>query len=289
MVVAPSIVCVEFQSTRPRGARRKLFDRLNLNNPFQSTRPRGARHRAACAPRIRSEFQSTRPRGARHAHSDRVGIKRGVSIHAPTRGATESRMRSSAASGCFNPRAHAGRDETPSMALASLAVFQSTRPRGARRWPRAPRARGGGFNPRAHAGRDLPRARTHPDHRPFQSTRPRGARLGAFSTGVSTLVEFQSTRPRGARRGCRRCGRIHRHVSIHAPTRGATSLIKSVRVIEMRFQSTRPRGARRAWRGLCCRCRPFQSTRPRGARHRARRDPRRQHPVSIHAPTRGAT
>ena len=144
------------------------------------------------------EFQSTRLRGARQVPHRLRHCRHRVSIHAPTRGATQ-RVRD------FN----------------KAEEFQSTRPRGARRQnlinkcPACSR-----FNPRAHEGRD----RTPPApsclstvsiHAPtrgatrsrstwapmpseFQSTRPRGARRRLV---YGTLAEetFQSTRPRGAR------------------------------------------------------------------------------------------
>ena len=78
----------EFQSARPRGARRGVFpakramtqvsihapargatpkssSAFRLRTPFQSTRPRGARQQASCCARRNKGFQSTRPRGAR--------------------------------------------------------------------------------------------------------------------------------------------------------------------------------------------------------------------------------
>ena len=59
---------------------------------------------------LASQFQSTRPRGARRA-GGRVADK----------------------AGCFNPRAHVGRDKTSLTEVASLFCF----------------------NPRAHVGRDF--------------------------------------------------------------------------------------------------------------------------------------
>ena len=185
-----------------------------------------------------------------------------------------------------------------------------------------------GFNPRAHAGRDLIDSPPIRPGDEFQSTRPRGARpdaeaakkaadvsIHAPTRGATVLdrigeadIEFQSTRPRGARPSTRlrsvlatsfnpraHAGRDHRvapverreRVSIHAPTRGATLL--RVEWIKFHgFQSTRPRGAR---------------PRPRRARRRRSGFNPRAHagrdadsaasaatqPVSIHAPTRGAT
>ena len=98
-------------------------------------------------------------------------------------------------------------------------MFQSTRPRGARRLVSPESGGVWSFNPRARAGRGLniflilrcP---------PFQSTRPRGARPTGI-LGNGSTPEFQSTRPRGARQNAIQGG-------------GARE----------RFQSTRPRGAR---------------------------------------------
>ena len=104
---------------------------------------------------------------------------------------------------------------------ANFMLFQSTRPRGARRCPAASTGRCRGFNPRAREGRDLVSKSTTATgegvsiHAPargatsghtrialgyclFQSTRPRGARhAGGFA--CVALGWFQSTRPRGAR------------------------------------------------------------------------------------------
>ena len=161
-----------FQSTRPRGARRRRIQTglgcaVSIHAPaggatvlcislarlslFQSTRPRGAR----LGPVIRSNpdlvsihapaggatrpvlismwftaFQSTRPRGAR-PHSVVLIGSSDVSIHAPAGGATSRR---SAMKGClsFNPRARGGRDKMSSLRTFTN-LFQSTRPRGARR------------------------------------------------------------------------------------------------------------------------------------------------------------
>ena len=121
-----------FQSTRPRGARQRGYisetiyfsfnprahagrdeyelDTTRVQLQFQSTRPRGARRKPPAALMDAALFQSTRPRGARLGQLNAALIVFGVSIHAPTRGATFS------STGC-----------------ASRILFQSTRPRGARR------------------------------------------------------------------------------------------------------------------------------------------------------------
>ena len=145
-----------------------------------------------------------------------------------------------------------------------MAVFQSTRPRGARHGPidtlrndivfQSTRPRGA--RPRPRDERKVSSL--------FQSTRPRGARLSSYFSCASSSV-FQSTRPRGARlnfveetynaiqvsihaptRGATRTViifNIFTAVSIHAPTRGATGKTQLESKKDM-FQSTRPRGAR---------------------------------------------
>jgi len=144
----------QFQSTRPRGARRLKVSGRNRNGVFQSTRPRGARlsnaitrlttiqvsiHAPAwgatwCMPIPLgvSKFQSTRPRGAR---------RRSWRILPAMRTFQSTRPRG----------ARLGTGQL----IITEGEFQSTRPRGARqvapsRWNWVP----SGFNPRARVGRD---------------------------------------------------------------------------------------------------------------------------------------
>ena len=76
-------------------------------------------------------------------------------------------------------------------------------------------------------------------------------------------------------------------ISIHAPTRGATSYIPQVHH-DIRFQSTLPRGERPADSAWIKCIKSFQSTLPRGERH-MHSGFRELIQISIHAPTRGAT
>ena len=171
------MILVWFQSTRPRGARRIQASRSLRPPLFQSTRPRGARHDPKQQLAYLAQFQSTRPRGARRP-ADRCRLRRcRVSIHAPTGGATRPPAIPHPATACFNPRAHGGRDSSCDESVCTKKLFQSTRPRGARRVtpaaldivvefqstrPRgarrcAPASSGctcSSFNPRAHGGRD---------------------------------------------------------------------------------------------------------------------------------------
>ena len=143
-------------------------------------------------------------------------------------------------------------------------MFQSTRPRGARLQQLAlDEIALKGFNPRAHVGRDSAAALGSPSRPVFQSTRPRGARqsgdiflfsITRFNPRAHVGRDQVPKRPQGTW-----------HVSIHAPTWGATnftSLKFSIVLVSIhaptwgatnydkyknskkRFQSTRPRGAR---------------------------------------------
>ncbi len=100
-------------------------------------------------------FQSTRPHGARHSGCLEDQLMFIVSIHAPARGATSRQRRGRHLWQRFNPRARTGRDVSPrggqrhspgfnprartgrDLARESQAtgpaLFQSTRPHGARR------------------------------------------------------------------------------------------------------------------------------------------------------------
>ena len=121
-----------------------------------------------------------------------------VSIHAPTRGATALNI-----------------------LIRDRDQFQSTLPRGERQ------ARHGNadgdvcFNPRSHEGSDHPHTRM-PLKPVFQSTLPRGERRNAATGAKSSRRSFNPRSHEGsdARVGVT-CNRAQ--VSIHAPTRGATS------------------------------------------------------------------
>ena len=144
-------------------------------------------------------FQSTRPHGARHPVVGRQFLRFLVSIHAPARGATYYNLFAMSSVLCFNPRARTGRDvfefliflrgvsfnpraRTGRDAILSLvcycpALFQSTRPHGARLLLFVRHSLlMGGFNPRARTGRDIATLSLLLSSFLFQSTRPHGAR-----------------------------------------------------------------------------------------------------------------
>ena len=129
---------LSFQSTRPRGARPSPWNVRPCPLLFQSTRPRGARHISPSADLTGSVFQSTCPRGARRDEAGVLQHESLVSIHAPAWGATRRSPRCRPRCRCFNPRARVGRDLMAARNCSVSALFQSTRPRGARHGTRFP-------------------------------------------------------------------------------------------------------------------------------------------------------
>ena len=171
-----------------------------------------------------------------------MGVKQGVSIHAPAWGAT-AKLHEETGRGLVSIHAPAWGATKDFQNFMKRLRFQSTRPRGARRT--------------AQEEKTLAQL--------FQSTRPRGARpIPPMASPI--LEKFQSTRPRGARphNGSRK-GRVF-PVSIHAPAWGATLRCADS---STRNSSFNPR-ARVGRDGVShhehARLCQFQSTRPRGAR-----------------------
>ena len=187
---------------------------------FQSTRPRGARRAYSIIARRCHDVSIHAPaRGATSPRSLRRG-RISVSIHAPARGATiktkqklyfaevsiHAPARGATASGYLEDADALFQSTRPRGARLRIYLktpmvtrFQSTRPRGARPTSASPCCRKCCFNPRAREGRDLHGETIEEMRQEFQSTRPRGARLtGRFLP--RSRSGFQSTRPRGARR-----------------------------------------------------------------------------------------
>ena len=146
----------------------------------------------------------------------------------------------------------------------ALALFQLTRPRGARLNVFLCLFQVAGFNSRARVGRDSQPLSPLPNPNGFNSR----ARVGRDEVVY--------------------CTRHYTPVSTHAPAWGATSRPSRMRSA-WGFQLTRPRGARR-WVVANFPVTPrFQLTRPRGARHADARRGNSAGCVSTHAPAWGAT
>ena len=260
--IAAETTRAKFQFTRPRGARLNFAMASVPADTFQFTRPRGARPSRRRATQARRGFNS-RAHGGRDALGIRADLRRRVSIHAPTGGATrrDAPLRWIF---CFNSRAHGGRD---SSAPRTTTTKES-------------------FNSRAHGGRDgvypLPanlqpvsihaptggatsrRGRVPPRVDAVSIHAPTGGATAPASDETETET-FQFTRPRGARPPARDSSMTH-----------------------AAFQFTRPRGARQNLRGRRPRPGGFNS-RAHGGRDDAGLADALQDAVSIHAPTGGAT
>ena len=144
--------------------------------------------------------------------------------------------------------------------------------------------------------------------RSFQSTLPRGERLqfynqegftmnfnprsheGSDEPVTINIVRAENFNPRSHEGSdCESSyGKRDIQISIHAPTRGATT-VTAMWTDAAKFQSTLPRGERP---GLCFAQKlwqKFQSTLPRGERRGSNFHIDASSLISIHAPTRGAT
>ncbi len=85
---------------------------LTYCSTFQSTLPRGERRRVPIWSIILHGFQSTLPRGERLKYPPQRVPTHRISIHAPARGATRRSIGGRAAGEYFNPRSREGSDET---------------------------------------------------------------------------------------------------------------------------------------------------------------------------------
>ena len=119
-------------------------------------------------------------------------------------------------------------------------MFQSTRPRGARRNLNSVLVKPKSFNPRARAGRDITE---------LKSLIFLPVSIHAPARGATTLAKkfalipgFQSTRPRGARR--KRKAKTNGSRRFNPRARAGRDKNSTNFNFPNRFQSTRPRGAR---------------------------------------------
>ena len=230
---------------------------------FQFTRPRGARPTPPAPSCASPKFQFTRPRGARR-RPDVALRERKVSIHAPTGGATLDRLADESEPETFQFTRPRGARLSLLAGCVYRGAFQFTRPRGARQ-SRSTSWRGPSVS--IHA--------------------PTGGATRTTTAPTSPSIRFNS-RAHGGRDNPDSPRRGRTGVSIHAPTGGATRRLEGRRGGGA-FQFTRPRGARHISRKI----NPADQVRFNSRAHGGRDStppvylPRR--PVSIHAPTGGAT
>ena len=171
--------------------------------------------------------------------------------------------------------------------------FQSTFPRGERRFLRGGSRLVSYFNPRSLVGNDAidikfyvpkidfnPRSLVGNDEQAEarQWQHAISIHVPSWGTTACTSIEtgvdlFQSTFPRGERRQLRKILHKTKQISIHVPSWGTTQCLANTRRMRL-FQSTFPRGERQFCFLLELAGDKFQSTFPRGERH------------SIHPPNR---
>ena len=83
-----------------------------------------------------------------------VRVLTAISIHAPAKGATINSPFLDGFPGYFNPRPREGGDAARGVKVLATALFQSTPPRRGRHYPSGGRYRGAYFNPRPREGGD---------------------------------------------------------------------------------------------------------------------------------------
>ena len=212
---------VQFQSTRPRGARLRGKQGQHHHCSF-NPRARAGRDTIRGVERENDEmFQSTRPRGARPAGSTPEGPRTGfnpraragrdrrrdlrqtrlrvVSIHAPARGATRSASMAKVNRLRVSIHAPARGATAPVIRVGRLAPNVSIHaPARGATYGQAQFGTLLCFNPRARAGRD-PTGHRAGFACPGFNPRARAGRDPLSPAPRWTALLFQSTRPRGAR------------------------------------------------------------------------------------------
>ena len=140
-------------------------------------------------------------RGATQIRINYWIAKGGISIHAPTRGATGAEALVYSMEEIFQSTHPRGvRPASDGIHQSSNCIFQSTHPRGVRRLDMyANFFERQDFNPRTHAGCDLSSLSEQCRLLTFQSTHPRGVRRLGLCKCIGMLCIFQSTHPRGVR------------------------------------------------------------------------------------------
>ncbi len=162
-------------------------------------------------------FQSTLPRGERLSVLEDIKIAHDISIHAPARGATESRVT---------------KNNIIVISIHAPARGATMTSPGSR-WPI------GYFNPRSREGSDWRHKDTGYKRFKFQSTLPRGVLFRSMRRRISIHAPARGATPKGVRQvlgrvdfnprsregsdstGIAMC-QVHIDISIHAPARGAT-------------------------------------------------------------------
>ena len=171
----------------------------------------------------------------------------GISIHAPTRGATPTSSTRIKESGGFQSTLPQGERQLPECFLDCVSLFQSTLPQGERRYQKPVRFWYRNFNPRSHKGSDD---------------------LSFDVVDISTKISIHAP-TRGATKGQKAVIEAHWKFQSTLP-QGERLIIPCYAAWMNRFQSTLPQGERRGKIWPLCRACIFQSTLPQGERPETR-------------------
>ena len=220
---------MQFQSTLPRRERRY---KRRYRCGFIYFNPRS--HEGSDAFSIVSVssfalFQSTLPRRERLSYLGALASGFMISIHAPTKGATNKY--------CF---------------YSTFNKFQSTLPRRERRRGCIRSGAHTNFNPRSHEGSDCILSIFRLQFKKFQSTLPRRERPDDQKSLVRTYTNFNPRSHKGSDHGIMVALVFFCNISIHAPTKGATVTVCAPESWRIVFQSTLPQ-RERLTRSLCFR------------------------------------
>ena len=190
-----------------------------------------------------------------------------ISIHAPTRGATIQELSQYNADTISIHAPTRGATISNGLCDGFYAIFQSTLPREERQKRLKIACKGFNFNPRSHERSDKRAVMFEKGELISIHAPTRGATLSASVLSYSLI--FQSTLPREERRPhhspllssglyfnprshersdeiCHSLAIVHK-ISIHAPTRGATSHSPVLALCLLLFQSTLPREERQQY------------------------------------------
>ena len=190
---------------------------------------------------LRAIFQSTLPRGERLAQQYEWDSITVISIHAPTRGATE-RGRRYFRTTIISIHAPT-RGATPCrQKKSSMQIFQSTLPRGERQCCRGKLQLRNEISIHAPTrGATIPSKTGININKNFNPHSHEGSDTGVPSDSGASWISIHAP-TRGATPE-ERYKDLYGEISIHAPTRGATDFLWCL-ILPFRFQSTLPRGER---------------------------------------------
>ena len=191
---------LKFQSTHPHGVRHRKVRRVLTSRLFQSTHPHGVRHFNGVLPRAQYGVSIHAPTWGATWYFVRRCTTAYVSIHAPTWGATQY-FQELSYSNYVSIHAPTWGATSADYIVYSQDEFQSTHPHGVRHSAYKSITLNISFNPRTHMGCD-----TKPFYLSFACL---SVSIHAPTWGATTFgfffyfcAMFQSTHPHGVRPSC---------------------------------------------------------------------------------------